>query len=325
MPLYPFAVEQLDLTSYDLVITSDSGPMKGVITREDAVHICYCHSPMRYLWDGYHAYIAGMGLLTRIPFAMFAHYVRNWDYLAAQRVTRFVANSRYVSRRIRHYYGRESSVVHPPVEIERGYLGQSPGDYYLAVGRLVHYKRTDLAIRACNQLGRPLHIVGEGPELRAARAIAGPTIKFLGHLGVEDLWEQYANCRALLFSADEDFGIVPVEAQACGRPVIAFGKGGSLETVSGLNGEVEALHPYPATGIFFDRQTPESLAAAMLRFESQEESFSPVAIQHHARRFSTEAFIEQMTRILRETLPEPPALMQTPAEQLGESAVGLAA
>ena len=296
MALYPFAVEQLDLTSYDLVITSDSGPMKGVITSPGAVQICYCHSPMRYLWDGYHSYAAAMPAPIRWPFALAAHYVRNWDYLAAQRVTQFIANSAHVGRRIQHYYGRTSTVLHPPIDTARGFLASAPEDYYLAVGRLVPYKRTDILIQACNRLGRRLRIVGVGPETKRLRAMAGPTIEFAGKLDTDALWHAYAHCRALLFAAEEDFGMVPLEAQACGRPVIAFGKGGALETVrphrhdpSGTPSEDD--HP---TGVFFQHQTVDSLAEAILNFESAESSFSPTAIQQHARQFDTALFIERM-------------------------------
>ena len=293
LALYPFAVEQLDLTPYDLVITSDSGPMKGVITRPDATQICYCHSPMRYLWDSYHSYAAAMSPLTRWPFMIAAHYVRNWDYVAAQRVTHFLANSAHVGRRIEHYYGRNSVVLHPPIDTSRGFLAPHPEDYYLAVGRLVSYKRTELLIQTCNQLRRRLKIVGVGPEIRRLRAIAGPTIEFLGALDTDSLWRTYAHCRALLFAAEEDFGMVPLEAQACGRPVIAFGKGGSLETVIPYRVEASNLETAP-TGIFFEEQTVDALAAAILYFESIESAFSPVQIQKHAARFDTSSFIKAM-------------------------------
>jgi glycosyltransferase involved in cell wall biosynthesis len=291
LPLYPLAVEQLDLTTYDLVLSSDSGPMKGVLTHQDAVHVCYCHSPMRYLWDGYHGYLAAMPLLAKLPFALSAHYVRNWDYVAAQRVTHFVANSQYVAGRIRHFYGRPSEVIYPPIDTHRGFLAKSPEDYYLAAGRLVPYKKTEVLIEACNKLGRRLRIAGVGPELDRLRRIAGPTIEFVGKLSTPDLWNAYASCRALLFAADEDFGMVPLEAQACGRPVIAFGKGGSLETV------------HETTGIFFDQQTLGSVAEAIARFEGAETDFYPPVIQEHARRFDTGIFMERMQQFLSRVAP----------------------
>ncbi|HWZ50013.1 MAG TPA: glycosyltransferase [Granulicella sp.] len=308
LPLYPFAVEQLDLSAYDLILTSDSGPMKGIITHQNAIQICYCHSPMRYLWDGYHDYLSGMKRWLRLPFSLAAHYVRNWDFVAAQRVTQFVANSRYVAKRIEHFYSRDSTVIHPPVDISRGFLADTHSDYYLAAGRLVGYKRTELLVKACTRLGRRLRVAGSGPELKALRRIAGPTIEFVGALSDDDLWNEYAHCRALLFAADEDFGMVPVEAQACGRPVIAYGRGGALETVCGRH------HGTPgdlATGVFFQRQTVDDVVNAMLEFEAHESSFSPIAIQRHAAQFSTPIFIEKMHRLIENTLAQHPGLQET--------------
>lgn len=311
LPLYPLAVEQLDLTSYDLVISADSGPVKGVITRPGAIHICYCHTPMRFLWDSYHSYLAAMPVFARLPFILSAHYVRNWEYVAAQRVTHFIANSHYVARRIKQYYGRSSTVVHPPVDTKRGFIDSTPGDYYLAAGRMVQYKRIDILIRACNQLGRRLLITGTGPEFKRLRAIAGPTIEFLGQLSTDDLWKTYARTRALLLAADEDFGLVPLETNACGRPVIAFGKGGALETV-------RALDQYPppmgkpersATGVFFMEQSPEAVVNAILKFEAAEDAFVPQAIQEHARGFDTAIFVNKIRDFLERAtscrLPSP--------------------
>jgi glycosyltransferase involved in cell wall biosynthesis len=321
LPLYPFAVEQLDLTDYDLVLTSDSGPMKGVITHQNAIHICYCHSPMRYLWDSYHAYAGQMSRLSRFVFSLSAHYVRGWDYQAAQRVTHFIANSEYVARRISHYYRRGSTVIHPPIDTEKAVLAKSPGDYYLAVGRLVAYKRTEILIEACNQLGRPLHIVGDGPEIKRLRAIAGPTIQFLGKLSSAELWHTYAHCRALLFAADEDFGMVPLEAQACGRPVVAYGKGGSLETVRGYHDRAgrPVRDDEDATGVFFYEQNADAVARAILRFEAIEDEFSPEAIQAHARQFDTSVFVEKLRQFVSDVLaashefarPDPPSIARS--------------
>jgi glycosyltransferase involved in cell wall biosynthesis len=306
LPLYPLAVEQLDLTAYDLVLTSDSGPMKGVITHQNALHICYCHSPMRYLWDGYHAYAAEMSPLGRAAFALSAHYVRGWDYQAAQRVTHFIANSNYVARRITHYYGRTSKVIHPPIDTSKGFVAGNPGDYYLAVGRLVGYKKTELLIEACNRLQRTLLIVGEGPEMKRLRKIAGPNVKLLGKLPASDLWRTYAHCRALLFAADEDFGMVALEAQACGRPVIAYGRGGSLETVRGYPDEMGHHSPKrSATGVFFYDQSVAAVSRAILRFEAVESELSPQAIRQHALQFDTEIFIEQMRQFITEASSVP--------------------
>jgi glycosyltransferase involved in cell wall biosynthesis len=287
LPFYPLAVEQFDLSRYDLILTSDSGPMKGTIVPPSAVHICYCHSPMRYLWDQYHEYRRSMRPISRAGFTLSAHYVRAWDQRAAQQVTEFAANSSYVASRIRRYYGRDSTVIYPPIDTSSGYLASTPDDAYLTVGRLVPYKRIDLLIQACNSLGRELRIIGTGPEEARLRAQAGKTIRFLGNVDETTLWEEYAHCRAFLFAAEEDFGMAVVEAQACGRPVIAFGKGGALETVASLDGTSPS--PYD-TGILFYQQTPAAVADAILRFEDSEYCFQPNTIRERARRFSTEAF-----------------------------------
>lgn len=214
--LQPIALEQFDLTNYDLVISSESGPAKGVITSSKTCHICYCHSPMRYIWEMYPQYKRGMSPLTRVIFSLAAHYMRLWDYAAAGRVDYFVANSQFVASRIRKFYGRESRVIHPPVEATAGTINTAPGDYYLAVGRLVDYKRFDLAVRACTELGRRLRVIGDGPENKALRRMAGSTVEFLGRLSDSELRKNLAGCRALLFPGEEDFGIVPVEAQSFG-------------------------------------------------------------------------------------------------------------
>jgi glycosyltransferase involved in cell wall biosynthesis len=307
LPIFPLAVESLDLSGYDLVISSDSGPVKGVITDPASIHICYCHSPMRYLWDLHADYSEPMGVVAKSAFKLSSHYVRNWDYAAAQRVDYFVANSTYVAARIRKYYRRESTVIYPPVETHRGRLAMQHGDYYLSVGRLVRYKRTDLLIEACNRLGRKLLVVGSGPELPSLRRMAGPTITFLGALGDADLWDVYSKCRALLFAANEDFGLVPLEAHACGRPVIAYHKGGVLETVIGQPpGVAHRSSADPAelqTGVFFAEQVSEALVEAILRYEATEANFNPRKIREYARRFDTPVFLsnfaDYVDRILR--------------------------
>jgi glycosyltransferase involved in cell wall biosynthesis len=297
LPLYPLAVEMLDLSGYDLVITSDSGPMKGVITDLDATHICYCHSPMRYLWDGYSAYRREMPPINKAVFELASHYVRNWDYLAAQRVDHFIANSSYVARRIHKYYRRRSTIIHPPIDTSQSYLAGTHDDYYLAVGRLVPYKRTDVLIGACQKLGRKLVIVGDGPEMGRLKKQAGKNVEFVGEATDQQLRNIYARCRALLFAADEDFGMVPLEAQSYGRPVIAYGKGGSLETVVGEDSSAVRQRVNRGeliTGIFFGKQSADSLADAMLAFESSEDLFVPQDIQTHARQFDTSVFVKRL-------------------------------
>jgi glycosyltransferase involved in cell wall biosynthesis len=289
------ALEQFDLNDYDLVISSESGAAKGVLTRPHTCHICYCHTPMRYIWDMYHQYRAkpGMGAVARLIFSVAAHYMRLWDYAAAARVDYFVANSRNVAARIGKHYRREATVINPPVDVSAGHISPKVEDYYLVVGQLVDYKRVDLAIEACNRLGRPLRIIGEGDEFERLRRLAGPTIEFLGHLSDQELRENYARCRALLFPGEEDWGIVPVEAQSFGRPVIAFGRGGALETVVGGFPQ-DPLAPEASTGVFFSEQSADSLAAAVRFFESNQSRFSPAVIRLHAERFDASRFKAEM-------------------------------
>jgi glycosyltransferase involved in cell wall biosynthesis len=229
-----------------------------------------------------------MGPLTRPLFSLAAHYLRIWDYASAGRVDHFVANSQFVASRIQKVYGRQSCVIYPPVSDPSIEVPDRIGDYYLAVGRLVDYKRFDLAVEACTRTGRRLRIVGDGPQYRALRRLAGSTVQFLGPLGDSDLQEQFAACRALLFPGEEDFGIVPVEAQTFGRPVIAYGSGGALETVLGFS---RAADFYPeATGVFFSDQSVESLLQGMQVFEICESRFSRSQIQGHSKKFGIDRF-----------------------------------
>ena len=301
MPLYPNAVEGLDLRGFDLVITSDSGPAKGVRVDRGTVHICYCHSPMRYLYDGYDAYRSQMGPITKIIFAVTANRVREWDLRAAERVTAFIANSEYVAGRILRLYGRNSEVIRPPIDLHRARTVATPGNHYLCAGRLVGYKRTDLMMEACERLGRTLRVVGTGPEESNLRRRAGANVTFLGEVSTDDLWREYAECKALIFAADEDFGMVPLEAQACGRPVIAYGVGGSLETVR--NGAVRR------TGVYFPEQTVESVMAGILEFEAVQASFDPKVIQDWAAEFDTQVFLQRMRDFVLARMPEAATIM----------------
>ena len=302
LPFYPEAVQSLDLRGFDLVLSSDSGPVKGVRLSPGAVQICYCHSPMRYLWDGFDAYRAAMGGVTRTVFTATAGRVRRWDAAAAARVTHFLANSAYVADRIRRCYDRQAEVLHPPIDLHRAaaVVQLTPGDHYLCAGRLVPYKRTELLMEACRQLRRPLRIVGAGPEearLRRLAAESGAEVDFLGELPTDQLWAEYARCRALLFAADEDFGMVPLEAQACGRPVIAYGAGGSLETVQG-NGPA-------ATGTYFSEQTAASAAQAMESWEKDgERQFRPEDARAWAAGFATPLFLERYRALVLRYVPE---------------------
>ena len=305
IPFYPMALEQFDLSAYDFVLSSESGPSKGVLTSAQTCHVCYCHSPMRYLWDFYHDYKNGvtLGPLSRPLFTLASHYLRLWDVASANRVDHFVANSRNVAARIRKHYRRESTVIYPPVNVGAGYLARNTEDYYLVVGQFVDYKRADLAIQACNRLGRRLRVVGDGEQYARLKKLAGPSIEFCGALPDEELRELYAHSRALLFPGEEDFGIVPVEAQSFGRPVIAFGRGGAKETVLGLHpGSIDP--PENSTGIFFHQQSVDSLVEAILTFEHVERRFHPLFIKHQADRFAPEIFQHSFGCFLEEKWEE---------------------
>lgn len=281
LPLMPYALEQLDLTDYDLVISSESGPAKGVITRPDCLHVCYCHTPMRYLWDNWPAYMRSTGRLSRLAMRLLLPSLRQWDCLSAQRVDHFVANSRHVARRIRKYWRREAAVVHPPVDTKAFTPRAEPGgEHYLCFGRLASYKRVDLAVEVCTSLGRPLVVAGDGEMMQQLKAKAGPSVRFVGRQDDAAVRELMARSRALLFPGEEDFGIIPVEAMSAGVPVIAYGRGGATETV--VDGE---------TGLLFAEQTPESLAGALQRFEQCERDFDPRHLHAHAEKFSTENFL----------------------------------
>lgn len=260
LPLMPRALEELDLSGYDLIISSEAGPAKGVIAPPYAPHLCYCHSPMRYVWDQYHAYHGGAGPLTRAVMPYVAHRLRQWDVTSAQRVDGFVANSHFVAQRIKKYWRREADIVAPPVAVEQ--FATLPisaqGDFYLWAGELAPYKRPDIAIDAFKKMDKPLVVIG-GPEARvkALSSGAGRQTTFLGQVPFDVMKDHMARCRALIFPGEEDFGIVPVEVMASGRPIIAYGRGGILDTV--LNGE---------TGRLFHTQTADGLAEAVMAFEA---------------------------------------------------------
>jgi glycosyltransferase involved in cell wall biosynthesis len=313
LPLFPLAVEQFRLDDYDLVISSESGPAKGVITSAKTCHICYCFTPMRYLWDMYHQYRAGKGLgfISRAFFSMSAHYVRLWDLATASRVDYFATLSHHVAARIRKHYRRDATVIYPPVAVSAGSISPTVDDYYLVVSPLVDYKRVDLAIEACNQLGLPLRIIGDGEEYRHLRRLAGPSVTFLGYVPDEVVRENYARCRALLFPGEEDFGIVPVEVQSFGRPVIAYDCGGARETVLGLH-VGDSARPEESTGVFFAEQSVDSLVEALRYFESVEARFSPEFIQTQVQRFNVDRFKREMQTFIMEKLAESRRLSEVP-------------
>lgn len=300
LPLYPMALENFDLSEYDLVISNESGPAKGVLTRPDAPHICYCCSPMRYIWDMYPFYRGEMGFVTRTVFSAASSYMRLWDLSTAARVDHFIADSSFIATRVKKYYRRESTVIHPPVNVTGAFASYVSDDYYLIVGRLTDYKRVDLAVQAFNECGRPLHIVGDGPLRRKLQQQARANIQFLGRMSDEEIHQQYARCRALVFPGQEDFGIVPVEAQAFGKPVIAYADGGALDTViSCASGSTPAEI---ATGVLFSPQTAGGVLDGIRHFERQEGKFRPEFIRANALRFRSEEFQRLMSEFIVDSL-----------------------
>ena len=294
LPLFPAAVRAFDLRGYDLVLSSSHAVAKSVRVPAGALHVCYCFTPMRYVWDLYGDYFGPRsGLATRLLMPPVAAWLRRWDRRTAAGVHQFVAISRFVADRIRRAYGRDADVIYPPVDVSRFRVDEAPGEFYLVVSALTPYKRVDLAVEACNRLGRRLVVVGTGPEDRRLRALAGPTVELLGWRDDAQTAELYARCRALLFPPLEDFGITPLEAMAAGRPVIAFGEGGARETVV-PPGEGE-----PPTGLFFAHQTVEDLVDAIRRFEASAHQFEPKALRRRAEAFDRPLFRERVHAYLR--------------------------
>lgn len=287
--LMPFAVEQFDLSDYDLVISDSASYAKGVITLPETKHICYCHTPTRYAWDDSHKYIRDFPfpefVKKFIPY--FMTYIRSWDFQASQRPDIYIANSNFVAGRIKKYYKENPIVVHPPVDVDKFSISDVDKDYFLMVGRLLSYKRFDLAVSVFSKLGFPLKIIGDGPERKRLQAMASKNIEFLGALSDDDLRVYYQKAKALIFPQEEDFGIVPLEAMASGRPVIAYGSGGAKETI--IDG---------VTGLFFDSQTKESLLDAVLRFEKF--SFDKKKIREHSEKFNKDIFIKNIKKVIDE-------------------------
>jgi glycosyltransferase involved in cell wall biosynthesis len=288
LPFFPGAIENFDLSDYDLILSSSHCVAKGIFPHR-ALHIAYVHAPMRYVWDQHDAYFgAGASRLSRAAMTLCRRYLQQWDLRSAERVNYFIANSENVAAKIKMLYGREAAVVHPPVDVERFRLSECPEPYYLIVSALVSYKRIDIAVAAFNRLKLPLKIAGEGPLRQKLEKRARPNIEFLGWVTDETLATLYASCEALIFPGEEDFGIVPLEAQASGRPVIAYGRGGALETVLPLD------NLGLATGVFFRECTAESLIAAVGAFQQNRHRFDPAAIRCHACRFSRDRFKVQI-------------------------------
>jgi len=287
LPLFPAAVRGLSLDGFDVVLSLSHCAAKAVRVPPGALHLCYCFSPMRYVWDLEGDYTEGAGWLTRMTLPPVAAALRRWDRRTAG-VHEFVAISRHIADRIRRVYGREASVIYPPVELDRFTPAPKPEDYYLVVSALVPYKRVDLAVRAATRAGRRLLVVGRGPEEARLRALAGPSVSFLGWRSDAEVAELYARCRAVLFPSVEDFGIVPLEAAAAGRPTIALGRGGALETMVGLDAGA------PPTAVFFGEQTTDALVAALHAFEAAAHRFEPAALRAHAARFDRPRFAREL-------------------------------
>ena len=290
LPLFPTAIESFNFAGYDLILSSSHCVAKGVIPHPGTTHISYVHTPMRYVYEMYDQYFGPqqMGRLKRCVIPFFANYLRMWDVATTDRVDHYVANSENVRRRIQRHYRRDASVIWAPVDTQRLTLSEKSDDYYLVVSALAPYKRVDLAITAAAKLGRRLVVVGTGPERAALEKLAGPNVKFLGWQSDDQVRDWYAGCRALLFPGEEDFGIVPLEAQACGKPVIAFGRGGALETV--VDGQ---------TGVFFAEQTADALAAAMTHLEQEPHHFVPGTIREHALKFDRAVFKQRMEAFIK--------------------------
>jgi len=290
LPLMPLAVEQLDLRRYDLVLSSSHAVAKGALTRADQLHVSYTHTPMRYAWDFYLDYLErgemdrGVKTLLARPLL---HYLRLWDAAAANRVDVYLANSDYVARRINKLYRRQARVLYPPVEVG-GYRTDLPREnFYVSVSRLVPYKGMALIAEAFTRMRKPLVIIGSGPDLDTIRRVAGPNVKLLGYQPERVVRDYLQRARAFVFAAEEDFGIAPVEAQAAGCPVIAYGRGGARETVI----------PYPApgaTGLFFEHRTPKALASVVERFETVEGQLDPEACRRNAERFARDRFVIEL-------------------------------
>lgn len=290
LPFMPLAIEQFDLSGYDVVISSSHAVAKGVITRADQLHISYIHTPIRYAWDLQHQYLREAGLergLRSSIARLVLHYIRNWDVATANRVDVFIANSRYVARRIWKIYRRRARIIYPPVDVDRFTPRYEREDFYLALSRFVPYKKMDLIVQAFNKSGLPLVVIGDGPEYPKIRRIAAKNVELLGRQPDEVVKSYMERCKAFVFAADEDFGIAPVEAQAAGAPVIAYGKGGVTETV--IPGK---------TGLLFEQQTVKSLVDALMMFEEKGRDFDIEIIRANAERFSKKRFIYELSNLV---------------------------
>lgn len=300
LALYPFLIEQFDFSGFDLIISNSHSVAKGLLRPTSAKHICYCHTPMRYIWDLYNFYLKNANLdkgLRGLIAKAIMHYIRIWDVASSGRVDLFIANSKYVAYRIEKIYGRKAEVIYPPVDVLR-FHPKPKDNFFIFLSRLVPYKRADIAVEVCTKLRLPLVVIGDGTEIKKLKNIAGKEITFLGYQPDDIVSDYLARARALIFCAEEDFGIVPLEAQASGTPVIAFGRGGALETVvPPVRGNMST-----ATGIFFNEQRPESLCNALESFIKVEDSFREEALLENASRFNRDRFKMEISDIIERVL-----------------------
>jgi len=297
LPLMPLAIEQLDVTGHDIILSSSHAVAKGVLTGPDQLHISYVHSPIRYAWDFQHQYLREAGLTKCLKgklARLFLHKIRLWDYRTANGVDHFIANSQFIARRIRKVYGRHADVIYPPVDVNNFTLQEDKEDFYLTASRMVPYKRIDLIVEAFTQMpDKKLVVIGDGSEMAKIKAKAGPNVEILGYQPNAVMQDYMRRAKAFVFAAEEDFGITPVEAQACGTPVIAFGKGGALETI----------RPYGEqnpTGVFFSMQTVASLNEAVQHFEAVRDAITPQNCRNNALRFSAERFKLEIDTFIKE-------------------------
>lgn len=297
LPLMPLAVEQFDLSEYDLIISNNHAVSKGVITGADQLHVCMCCSPIRYAWDLTHQYLRESGLTKGLKswiIRYFLHKLRVWDHRTSNGVDNFIAISKFISRRISKVYGRESEVIYPPVDVEKFKLHEEKEDFYFTVSRMVPYKKMDLIVKAFSSMPeKRLIVAGDGPDFEKIKALAGPNVEMIGFQPYDSIVAHMQRAKAFVFAAEEDFGIVPVEAQACGTPVIAYGRGGAVETVSP-----------GVSGLFFDNQTTESLIEAIHRFELHRDNFDPSIIRSNALGFSIDNFLDNFKKFMTEKLNE---------------------